>query len=212
MTTLNDFIMCCAGTGRFCKKVCLAFSLVHISFLRILFIWPMLNSNFSIKFSSLLNILISSRSVNIHVIKIITRNLADVWHIIFSSDLPNILLCLRIGICYKIKVKLKFCAQPMHQLYVIKYCILLKTISSEWEWVTRHKSGFRDGGFQVWKSHCRIKSSFPLPSLANLIKTLPTGAISKLMIKTRDYTLLNPVSLLWTFPFPNFPFPWLIIL
>ena len=39
MTTLNDFIMCCAGTGRFRKKVCLAFSLVHISFLRILFIW-----------------------------------------------------------------------------------------------------------------------------------------------------------------------------
>ena len=131
MTTLNDVIMCCAGTGRFRKKVCLAFSLVHISFLGILFIWPMLNSNFSIKFSSLLNILISSRSVNIHVIKIITRNLADVWHIIFSSDLPNILLCLSIGICYKIKVKLKFCAQPMHQLYVIKYCILLKTISSE---------------------------------------------------------------------------------
>ena len=82
MTTLNDVIMCCAGTGRFRKKVCLAFSLVHISFLGILFIWPMLNSNFSIKFSSLLNILISSRSVNIHVIKIITRNLADVWHII----------------------------------------------------------------------------------------------------------------------------------
>ena len=72
MTTLNDFIMCCAGTGRFRKNVCLAFSLVHISFLGILFIWPMLNSNFSIKFSSLLNILISSRSVNIHVIKIIT--------------------------------------------------------------------------------------------------------------------------------------------
>ena len=49
----------------------------------------------------------------------------------FSSDLPNILLCLRIGIGYKIKVKLKFCAQRMHQLYVIKYCILLKTSSSE---------------------------------------------------------------------------------
>ena len=70
-------------------------------------------------------------SVNIHVIKIITWNLADVWQIIFSSDPPNILLCEGIGIGYKRIVKLKFCAQPMHQIYVIKYCILLKTSLSE---------------------------------------------------------------------------------
>ena len=49
-------------------------------------------------------------SVNIHVIKVITWNLADVWHIIFSSDPPNILLRVGIGIGYKISVKLKFCA------------------------------------------------------------------------------------------------------
>ena len=36
----------------------------------------------------------------------------------FSSDPPNVLLYVGIGIGYKIKVKLKFCAQPMHQIYV----------------------------------------------------------------------------------------------
>ena len=52
------------------------------------------------------------------------------------------------------------------------------------------------------KSHCLLKSSVPLPCQPNLIKTLPTGVISKLMIQTREpiptYTPLNPVSLLWT--------------
>ena len=46
----------------------------------------------------------------------------------FFSDPPNILLCVGIGIGYKkISVKLKFSVQPMHQVYIIKYCILLKT-------------------------------------------------------------------------------------
>ena len=44
------------------------------------------------------------------------------------------------------------------------------------------------------KSHCLLKS--------NLIKTLATGAISKLTIQRREpiptYTLLDPVHLLWT--------------
>ena len=59
-------------------------------------------------------------SVNIHVINIITWNLADIWHI-------NILLCEGIGIGYKSMVKLMFCAQPMHEIYGMKYFILLKT-------------------------------------------------------------------------------------
>ena len=50
------------------------------------------------------------------------------------------------------------------------------------------------------KSHCPLKSSVPLPQQPNLIKTLPTGGISKFMIQTREtiptYTPLNPVSLL----------------
>ena len=49
------------------------------------------------------------------------------WHTIFSSDPPNILLYVGTGIGYKSIVKLKFCAQPMHQIYVIEYCILIKT-------------------------------------------------------------------------------------
>ena len=55
----------------------------------------------------------------------------DVWHIIFSYDPTNILLCAGIDIGYKSIVKLKFCAQPMHQIYEIKYCILVKTNLSE---------------------------------------------------------------------------------
>ena len=70
-------------------------------------------------------------SVNIHVIKIITWNIADVWHISFSSDPPNILLWVGIGIGYKSIVKLKFCAQTMHQIYEKKCCILLNTSLSE---------------------------------------------------------------------------------
>ena len=59
MATSNEFTMqCCTGTGtgtgRFFKKVCLAFSFL---FLRLLCIRPMLNSNFPTKLYFLLNIL-----------------------------------------------------------------------------------------------------------------------------------------------------------
>ena len=79
-------------------------------------------------FLILLNLLVS---VNIHVIKIITSNLADVWQIIFFSEPPNILPFKGTGICSKSIVKLKVFAQPMHRVFVIKYCILLKTSLSE---------------------------------------------------------------------------------
>ena len=135
----------------------------------------------------------------------------------FSSDPPNISLCEQIGISYKISVKLKFCAQPMHQIYIIKYCILLKTSLSELEWVTRHKCGFHNDSIQVWKKSLPIKILVPFPWQHNLIKKLPIGAISKSMIQTREaipkYTLLNPVSLIWTWHFKhgiqatNFPSP-----
>ena len=46
----------------------------------------------------------------------------------FSFDPSNILLCEGTGIGYKSIVKLKFCAQPIHQIYVIKDCILLKVV------------------------------------------------------------------------------------
>ena len=71
------------------------------------------------------------------------------------------------------------------------------------------------------KSYCLLNSSVPLSWQPNLIKRLPTGATSKLMIQTREpipkYTLLNPVSLLWTWHFKHdichkFSIPWLIVL
>ena len=49
----------------------------------------------------------------------------------FFSDPPNILSCEGTGIGYKVIVKLKFFAQPIQQVFVIKYCILLKTSLSE---------------------------------------------------------------------------------
>ena len=70
-------------------------------------------------------------SVSIHVVKIITWDLPDVWHINFSSDPTNILLCVGIDVSFKSTVKFKFYAQPMHQIYYTKYCILLKTSLSE---------------------------------------------------------------------------------
>ena len=45
----------------------------------------------------------------------------------------------------------------MHQIYVVKYCILLKTNSSEQEWVTQHKYGFHDDSFQVRKKSLLTK-------------------------------------------------------
>ena len=49
----------------------------------------------------------------------------------FFSDPPNILPYEGNGIGYKSMVKLKFFAQPMHQVFVTKYCIVLKTSISE---------------------------------------------------------------------------------
>ena len=49
----------------------------------------------------------------------------------FCSEPPNILPFEGTGIGYKIIVKLKVFAQPMHQVFIIKYCILLKTSLSE---------------------------------------------------------------------------------
>ena len=116
-------------TGSFCKKVCLAFSLEHFIFSESFLSGLCQLPNFFTIFSILLNILLVS--VYIHVIKTITWNLADVWHTIFPSDPPNILSCVGIGIGYKIVVKLKSWAQPMHLMYAIKYCFLLKTSWSE---------------------------------------------------------------------------------
>ena len=99
MTTSNDYTTCCTrtGTGRCCKKVSFTFSLVYIYFSR--------NLDYSAyaEFWFFKKILFDfPASFNIHVIKIITWTLTDVWHIIFSSDSIDILLCVGIGIGYKV--------------------------------------------------------------------------------------------------------------
>ena len=43
--------------------------------------------------------------------------------LIFSSDPTNI-LCAGNGSGSKSIFKVEFCAQPMHQIYVMKYCML----------------------------------------------------------------------------------------
>ena len=88
MTTSKDFTTCRIGTGRCCKKSLLSFFISTLFFFyefclsslcRILIFQP----NFYIFL--ILDLLVS---VKILVIKIISSNLADVWHIIF----PLILL------------------------------------------------------------------------------------------------------------------------
>ena len=49
----------------------------------------------------------------------------------FFCDPPNVFPFEGTGIGSKSIVKLKVFAQPMHQVFVIKYCILLKTSLSE---------------------------------------------------------------------------------
>ena len=58
-------------------------------------------------------------------------------------------LCVEIGIGYKTIVKLKFCAQSMHQIYVMKYCILLKNKFIRIRMSYQAQYGFHDDSFQV---------------------------------------------------------------
>ena len=116
MTNLNDFIICCTGTGRCCKKSLLRFFIsTHFIFSESWFsrlCWILsFQPNFLFFFLIFLD---SLASVNIHVIKIIKWTLTDVWHVIFSSDLTDILFCIGIGIGSKSIVVLKFCAQPYY--------------------------------------------------------------------------------------------------
>ena len=50
---------------------------------------------------------------------------------LISIDPTDISSCVEIGIGYKSIVKLNISTQSMHQMFVIKYCILLKTSLSE---------------------------------------------------------------------------------
>ena len=91
--------------------------------------------------------------------KIITWNLADIWHITFSSHPPDILLCEGTGIGYKSIVKLKFCAKPMHQIYVINIVSFLKLV-----YQNKNELLGTSMAWQVWKKSLptEILSSFAL--------------------------------------------------
>ena len=116
---------------------------------------------------------------------------------IFSTDLTDISSCMGIGIGYKSIVKLNICAQPMHQIFVINIVSVLKLVYQN---ENGSEYGFHDDSFQVWKSHCLLKSSVPLLWQLNLIKTLATGAISKLTIQRREPVFPHtPSSILFTY-------------
>ena len=112
----NLHVCVCFKHIKLVKRLLGSFHYTHF-FLRILFIWPILifQTNFTF-FWIFLSLLVS---INIHVIKIITWNLADVWYFIFSTDPTDISSCVGIGTGYKSIVKSKFCAQPMHQIFII---------------------------------------------------------------------------------------------
>ena len=138
-------------------------------------------------------------SVNVHVIKTISWNFSDVWHVIFSSDPPNISWCEGTGISSKSLIKFKSCAQPMHQIYEIKIVSFLKLVYQSKNELPGTSMAFTVIVSKFEKSHCLLKSSVFLPWQPNFIKALPTGTISKSMKQTREpiFTdaLLNPDSL-----------------
>ena len=90
-----------------------------------------------------------------------------IWGTLFIPQIPPlILLCVETGTGTGSKiiiVKLKFCAQPMHQIYVlIKYCILLKTIYHNKNELLGTSMAFHCDSFQVCKKSLptKILSSF----------------------------------------------------
>ena len=80
----------------------------------------------------------------------------------FSTD-PTDISCVGIGVGYKSIVILKFCAQPMHQISVIKYCILKKLVYQNKNELPGTSMAFMMIVSKFEKSHCLSKSSIPLP-------------------------------------------------
>ena len=132
MTSSKDFTTCRIGTGRCCKKSLLSFFIrIHFFFWELCLssvCWILIFQPNFIIFLIVLDLLVS---FNVLVIKIITSNLADVWHIIFSLIPLTFYRVKGMVLAIKVWSKLKFFAQPMHQIFVIKYCIFLKTSISE---------------------------------------------------------------------------------
>ena len=140
-------------------------------------------------------------------------------HYFFPLILLTFFLCVGIGILYNIKVKLKFCAQPVCIKFMwLNIVSFLKIVHQNKNELLGTNMGFKMTVSRFEKRYCLLKSSVTFPWQPNLIKTLATGAISTSKIQTREpiptYTLLNPISLLWTWHFKhgvyatNCPFPW----
>ena len=111
------------------KKFAKLFHQYRFLFLRILFIQPVLNSNFSTKFFTIFLIVLDLLvSVNVLVIKITTLNLADVWHIIFSLILLKFYRVKGLVLAIKVQSYLSFLHNLCIKFFVIKYCILLKLV------------------------------------------------------------------------------------
>ena len=148
------------------------------------------------------------------MIKIITSNLADVWHI-FSLILLTFYHLKGLALAIKASSNWWF----LHNLCIVSFSKLVYQNKDE---LPGTSMAFTMIASRFEKNPCLLKSSVPLPWQPNLIKTLPTGVISKLLIQTRGpiptYILLNPVSLLWSWHFKHgvyttsFPFPWLVTL
>ena len=86
-------------------------------FLRILFLWPLLSSNFSNKVYILLNILDLLVSINIHLIKITTSNLADVWYI-FHWSYWHFIMCRDWCWLWKYSQMKYLCTEAMHVIRI----------------------------------------------------------------------------------------------
>ena len=95
---------------------------------------------------------------------------ADVWHIIFFSDPPNILPCEGTGIGYKSIVKLKFLHNLCINFLLWNIVSVLKLVYQNKKWVTWHKYGFQD----------QIVSRF-------VKKSLPTKILSSFALTTQPH-------------------------
>ena len=89
--------------------------------------------------------------------------------------------------------------QPMHQFFVIKYVSFLKLVYQNKNELPGTSMAFTVIVSRFKKSHSLLKFLVPLPWQPNLIKTLATRAISKLMIQTKEPIPTYTSSVLFTY-------------
>ena len=87
----------------------------------------------------------------------------------------------------------------MHQFFVIKYVSFLKLVYQNKNELPGTSMAFTVIVSRFKKSHSLLKFLVPLPWQPNLIKTLATRAISKLMIQTKEPIPTYTSSVLFTY-------------